>query len=426
MQNNIDRFIHQHQLFTKEETVLVAVSGGVDSMVLAQLLLDNGYRIAVAHCNFQLRAEDSERDMEFVSDWCKRHKIPFHCKRIPTKELVVNSGSSTQMVARNERYQFFSDLMDEHNYSVTATAHHAGDKVETILINVLRGTGVRGLAGIRVKRDRYVRPILFASKDEIRAYADQNGIANREDKSNAKIDYQRNWVRLRLLPMLRQIDPDVDEKLILFGNYVEKKLSVCQRWIEIEKVNLFDENNPRVIPMARLNQSLVPFTLMKEILHPFGFSTHQVFEVLNLANSESGLEVASGQLRVVRNRGSLLLDAMVEQEKPTLTLDEVDRKDVISFETPNNIALLDAEKLDKKDLKLRHWGEGDRFKPLGMKNWKKLSDFFIDQKLSVIDKKNVWLLTYKGEIVWVIGHRIDDRFKITKETQKVLKIITTK
>jgi len=422
MQTDLQNFIHHHGLFDKEDLILVAVSGGIDSMVLANLLIVEGLKIGVAHCNYQLRGVESIKDTEFVAEWCKLNHIPFFLKKIDTETLVKSSGSSVQMIAREERYAFFNQLMDEHNYRFTAIAQHSDDRIETILLNVLRGTGVKGYAGIRAKRDRFVRPLLFASKDEIKTFAEKNEIGYREDASNIKTDYLRNWVRLRLLPMLRQIDSSIDEKLNQFGERVESDLDNYQNWIDQQLNDLSDKLDENQISISAVNQANAPFTLLKELLQPYGFSSHQVFQLLDMLYSESGAEVSNNQLRIIRDRENLLLVEKKEFEEPILAFEQVNRDQLETFITPESMAIVDDDQVDVNNLRLRHWKEGDRFKPLGMKNWKKLSDFFIDEKISMVDKERTWLLTHNDDILWIVGHRLDDRFKITDRTQKVLKI----
>lgn len=420
MENKFVRHIKQKHLFEKRDRILVAVSGGVDSMVLSFLLLGAGYDIAIAHCNYQLRGEDSETDEKLVRMWASQSGIPFHSKRIDTEKLVEESNGSVQMVAREERYRFFSGLMQKHGYAATALAHHADDRIESLLINVLRGTGIRGLVGMRVKRDRYVRPLLFSTKVEIRQYAEQHGIPFREDASNAEIGHKRNWVRLRLLPMLRKTDPKIDGKLLSFSERVENELPDYMGWVEEEKTELLSKDG---ISIPKLRSSKYPFTILKEIMGPKGFSSDQVFQLLGMLDGESGSEVGNDHYRIVKDREHLIVSERDHDvEKPKLTFELLPRSEIDSLKTKAHIALFDADKIRPENLKLRHWKDGDRFRPLGMQGWKKLSDFFIDEKISVLEKEQIWLLLYNGEIVWIIGKRPDERFKVTGSTERVLKV----
>lgn len=414
--------------------ILVAVSSGVDSMVLASLLLESGYAVAIAHCNYQLRGIDSDADEVLVENWCSKQNIPFHLNKVQTKQLTEDSTSSIQMVAREERYSFFEKLMDEYDYPATALAHHANDRVESLLMNVLRGTGFRGFQGMPAKRDNYVRPLLGFTKEEIREYAKLKNVPFREDASNQKTHYQRNWVRLRLLPMLRAYDESSFDKLIGFAEWAESEYRNYETWVEQQRGEITTENG---ISIEKLQQSNAPFTLLKELLEPTGFNSGRVSEVMDIVDSNSGAEVLSESHRVLKNRDELLISELNEKEhKPTLRFETMGRGELKSLKTESNVALLDMSSVgaygntsetktsvtEFPNFQLRKWKQGDKFKPLGMNGWKLLSDFFIDQKLSVIQKNKVWLLTCRGEIVWVVGMRLDNRFKVTDSTQKVLKI----
>lgn len=389
-------------------------------MVLLSLFYENGFRVAAAHCNYQLRGRESDLDEELIRNWCSVRNVPFHSKRVNTSELAVNSSSSIQMVAREERYAFFEELMDSEGYTVTALAHHADDRIESLLINILRGTGIRGMQGMPSKRGRYIRPLIDFRKQEILDHAKRYEIPFREDASNSKTDYQRNWIRLRLLPMIEVSNPGSVSKLIGLCQRVESELPNYDAFIKNELSDLGSESTLRI---DKLRNSSAPFTLLKEALEPLGFSSDQVFEVLGILDSKSGTSVSSHSHRVLRDREFLFIEPISQQEKePQLQFELMQRSSISSFQTELNVALVDGNRIDPSELKLRKWKEADRFKPLGMKNWKKLSDFFIDEKLSILEKEKSWLLTLGNEVVWVVGMRLDDRFKVTSKTQKVLKI----
>lgn len=402
--------------------ILVAVSGGADSMVLASLMHENGFQIAVAHCNYQLRGADSDVDEKLIKDWCAERQIQFYSKQVQTQKLVNETNDSIQMVARKARYEFFDELMKEYDYAITALAHNLDDRIESLLINVLRGTGFRGLQGMPSQRKGIIRPLSGISKDEIRAYAKENGISYRNDASNTETYYLRNWVRLRLIPMLNQFDSESLSKLQKLTERAEKEVPKYEKWVEVQLSEVTSENG---LSIERIQKSEALFTLLKEFLKPKGFSSDQIFEVLDILNSESGKEVVSETHRVIKDRNQLLVSEKESSEsKSVLHFEIIERSDLKSLRQPQNVALVDANlvNLNEDKLVLRKWKKGDRFQPLGMKSWKKLSDFFIDEKLSIIEKEQLWLLTYQNEIVWVVGHRIDDRFKVSAKTEKVLKI----
>lgn len=420
MQERVKRWLADFGFKPESEAILVAVSGGIDSMVLTSLLYEMNYDLAVAHCNFQLRGQESDTDEELVRNWCSELNIPCHIKRIETNRLVKESTESVQMVARSERYKFFDELMRVNGYSGTALAHHANDRVESVLMNVLRGTGIRGLQGMPSKRGNYIRPLLSISKTEIRDFAENHKIPFRDDASNKETYYQRNWVRLRVLPMLEQLDAETFSKIQQLAERVERELPNYERWISQQGNHIITNSQ---IEVDALKASAAPFTILKELLEPKGFSSNQIFEVLELLNSDSGAKVQSESHQVLKDRERLIVsDFNTTKTKPRLQFELLNRSELTSLKTPANVALVDADLVNQPKLQVRLWRNGDKFKPLGMNGWKLLSDFFIDQKFSIPEKENSWLLTHNEEIVWVIGHRPDDRYKVSENTQKVLKV----
>jgi tRNA(Ile)-lysidine synthase len=412
----------QKGLFSSKHKLLVAISGGVDSMVLTNLLLNAGYEVALAHCNYQLRGKESDYDQKLIEEFAQNNGLKLYAKLVDTASIVEESNVSIQMVAREERYKFFEELMNDHGYDLTLLAHNADDRIESLLINVLRGTGIRGLQGMPVKRERYVRPLMFACKSDVRNYAVKNQIDFREDASNSEVYYQRNWVRLRVLPLLREIDCNIDTKLLGLAQRVEAELPSYHDFISEKKLSI-NGNSENSLSVSKLQDSKSLFTLLREILAPHGFSSDQVFEVIDLLESNSGSIVETDQARVLKDREELLIQPKSESVKmPLLRFEEVNRNELSSFGVEQNQTLIDSELVNKDEFKLRHWKNGDRFKPLGMNGWKKLSDFFIDQKLSIIEKEKVWLLTQNDTIVWIIGMRLDQRFRVSESTQKVLKV----
>lgn len=449
MQGEFLQMMERFEVSRSGKLILAAISGGVDSMVLATLLYENEFPFAVAHCNYQLREAESDKDEELVRNWCVERRIPFYARKIATQKLAKASGDSIQIVARKTRYAFFNELVKKHNFSVTALAHHANDRVESLLINVLRGTGIRGLQGMPSKRAGIIRPLIGFSKEEILAYAKEKQVLFRDDASNFETYYQRNWVRLRLLPMLQQTDANAFSQLKKLCERVENempnyRISIAEKLAEVK-------TEAGGWSIAAIQDSKTPFTLLKELLGSKGFSSEQVFEVIAIMNSESGAQVCSETHRVVKNRNQLFLSELeFSEEKPLLNFQILDRANITSLKTPRNIALIDASSVgaygntpalidasfaeahgntpagfiesSNSEFKIRKWKVGDRFKPLGMKGWKKLSDFFIDEKISILEKEQAWILTYKEEIVWIVGMRLDNRFKVRETTKKVLKI----
>ena len=433
MQNKFLSAIESFGVSNSLKPILVAVSGGLDSIVLATFLHENGYQIGVAHCNYQLRGAESDADEELVRSWCEEREISFHVKNVETQKLADQTNRSIQMIARDERYSFFDSLRKEHGYVFTALAHHANDRVESLLINVLRGTGFRGLQGMSSKREGIIRPLIGVTKKELRDYAEESSVPFRDDASNLETYYQRNWLRLRLIPMLQHSDAKAFDQLLKFCERAQAEIPNYEGFVTENLEDWKLGNN--TLSIQKIQQSKAPFTILKEFLRSKGFSSDQVFEVLSILDSVSGSQVCSRTHRVTKGRDCLILSEIeVLQMPPKLSLELISRSQLKMLKTPTNVALIDANLVaahennlistDSKslDFQLRKWQKGDRFKPLGMKGWKKLSDFFIDEKLSILEKEQVWVLTFEREIVWVIGKRLDDRFKVSQSTQKVLKV----
>jgi len=406
------------------DTVLVAVSGGVDSMVLLHLLHGIGIRVAVAHCNFGLRSADSDADEQLVRDYCQQRSIPFHPKRFDTKAVAERSNSSVQMVARELRYGFFKELMGTHGYRFTALAHHADDRIESLVLNVLRGTGLRGLQGMPAVRGPFIRPLLSSRKMELEEFASQHDVPYREDASNVEAKYRRNRVRLHLLPMLQLLRPDAEDRLLHFAERVEKSIPDFERWADIQKEHLTSIHNDALhIDREKLNAHPYPFTILKEIIGPLGFSTQQVFELLREKDAQSGVMDSDSHRLFTEKDALVIFGNDVFEIAPRFSVERMRMEDVRSLNTPSDTIIIDAGLVNLRRFHVRKWAEGDRFRPFGMKGIKKLSDYFIDSKFTASQKATTWLLVNGEDIVWVMGHRMDDRFKVTDGTVEVVMVV---
>jgi len=405
------------------DIILVAVSGGVDSMVLLHLLHSLGISVAVAHCNFGLRGEASDGDEQLVSDYCKERSISFHSRKFDTRASVNETNSSVQMVARDLRYDFFKELMETHCYRFTALAHHADDRIESLVLNVLRGTGLRGLQGMPSVRGPFIRPLITFRKKELEEFATQHEVPFREDASNAEAKYRRNRVRLHLLPMLRLLRPDAEEHLLHFAERVEESIPDFERWSDMQRNNLskFHDNALR-IDREKLNAHPYPFTLLKEVIGPLGLSSEQVLELLREKDAQSGVMDSDSHRLFIEKDALVIFGRDVLQTAPRFSVERMRMEDVRSLDTPPDTIIIDAGLVNPDRLSVRKWAEGDRFRPLGMKGTKKLSDYFIDNKFTASQKATTWLLVHGEDIVWVMGHRMDDRFKVTDRTDEVLRI----
>ena len=416
----------------REKRLLLAVSGGVDSVTLVHLLKDLSCQFALAHCNFQLRGEESDEDQHFVEALAGRLELQLHQKRFDTQERRENSKGSVQMVARELRYSWFDELMDTHNYDYLLTAHHADDNLETLLINLMRGTGLRGLTGITSVSDKIFRPLLEFDKESIFQYAKKQGYYWREDSSNQKSDYLRNQLRKEVIPTLKRIKP----QLLQTSGQTMKNLMGSQALLDdyvqlIANLVLTETDRGIELNIEQLKGLPHPEQLLYELLWTYGFTAWS--DIVHLMDAQSGKQVFSPSHRLIKDREVLILSP--REDEPSIgsfsigpDTSEIDDPVNLRFSrvdqwkaTNAHVAFIDEEKLDFP-LEIRPWKAGDFFYPLGMSGRKKLSKFFKDEKLSLTEKENLWLLCNGEEIVWIIGHRMDERYKVSRDTQQILKI----
>lgn len=417
--------------------VLLAVSGGEDSMVMANLFLKCGIGFGVAHCNFKLRGDDADGNEQFVQEWCNKNNVPFYSTQFETKKKLAEWKKGTQETARILRYEWFEVIRQQHGYARIATAHHANDNVETLLINLFRGTGISGLHGIIPDTGTIIRPLLFATKEMIANYALANNISFREDVSNATDDYLRNAVRHNIVPVAEQLFPGavmhVNESI---GRFADAEL-LYYKAIEQERKKLVQQRgNDHYIPVRKLQKRMPLATLVYELLQPFGFHAAQVPHVLNLLSAESGHYVSSSSHRVIRNRDFLVIttvpadtaDLVVVEGAPCV----IDTgKYVFRFSIQNTPKVIPVNTEEaylnlgeiEFPLVLRKRRTGDYLYPLGMgMKKKKVSRLLIDEKVALHDKEEIRIVESGMRVAWVSGMRIDERFKIKPGTQKVLVI----
>ncbi len=427
------------QQFAKpHQTVLLTVSGGADSMVLAYLFLKNEFKFAIAHCNFQLRGEEADKDENLIKEWCKVNNIQFHTIRFDTKQKVEEWKKGTQETARILRYEWFEQLRTLHNYAGIVTAHHANDNVETMLINLFKGTGISGMHGILPVNGYLIRPLLNISKEVILEFAKENNVPYRNDESNFNDDYLRNAVRLNLIPQIKKYFPNiidnVNESIVRFKE-TEILFNIA---IEEQRKELLEKRGEDYyISILKLKKREALNTIFYEFLKPFGFSSLQIPHVLQLLNAETGRFVASNSHRILRNRNFLIIAALptvsatdfilidavpcsINIGTMALTFSIVDKKSDIIYDP--RYAYIDVNEIEFP-LILRRKQTGDYFYPigLGMKK-KKISRFLIDQKVPLHEKENIWILECNKKIVWVAGYRLDERFKVKNNAEKLLLI----
>lgn len=431
-------YITRNELFSKQDKILLTVSGGVDSMVLMSLCVNSGYNVGVAHCNFQLRGAESDEDEILVLERARKYGIECYNRRFDTTAEMERTGESMEMAARRLRYTWFQELCNKYGYTVIAVAHHIDDSIETFLINLLRGTGLRGLTGIHNQVGRVVRPLMFATRKEIMDYALHKHIPFREDSSNKSTKYLRNKIRLGLTPRIKEINP----RFPFIMNRNIERLMAAQRFIDGAIDNIYSQvatcdNGIYTIHIDRIYDAGSREFVIYEILNSrFGFKGDIVDGLCKaLCSDNSGKRFYSRTHVAYINRGNIEIATIQEDDACEVLVHEgqqraycgnsvlyFELRDVDSLATFNvseNIALLDADKITYP-LTLRKWSAGDSFTPFGMSGNKKVSDFLIDNKVSMAEKSRQFVMLSKGEIAWLVGRRIDDRFCITKDTENVL------
>lgn len=433
MLNKFKKHIDQNFPFLENSKLLLATSGGIDSMVLVYLFSELKYSIALAHCNFQLRGLESFGDQNFVQEYANANEIPFFLTQFDTKAFANDYKLSTQIAARELRYNWFYELLETENYDYILTAHHADDNIETFLINLSRGTGLEGLIGIPAQNDKIIRPLLSFTREEIEAYAKENNIQWREDSSNASDKYLRNKIRHHLVPLLKELNPQFMESFQKTQSY----LNDSQELVEDAAIMVYQQ-------VAREEGEMIVFDLdqllrlpnyksyLYQWLHEFGFTAWD--DVYGLVESQSGKQVFSADYRLLKDRGVLILSPIVQEEDNEVYFIEKNTQAVniplnltfckaaVISDASNSIIFVDEDRL-VYPLVLKKWKEGDSFQPFGMNGKsKKLSKLFKDEKLSLLEKENCWVLWSADQIVWVVGIRQDERFKIDNSTKNILKI----
>lgn len=416
---------------------LLAVSGGKDSMALAHLFLTNNIPHTIAHCNFRLRGSQSDEDQLFIENYCKQNNIPFHSKEFDTEKIANLEKLSIQVVARNLRYDWFNQLALQHNFDFIATAHHLNDNIETLLFNLIKGTGLKGLLGIPIQNKRIIRPLLQASATHIQAFIDKHQIVYREDSSNAKTNYSRNKLRHQVIPVLKEINPGLENTMLSNFTIFQKTAALLSDSIEKEiKTLCHSANGLLYIQKHQLSQHQHNNLILFEILQPFGFNGDQVNQIIASLEGASGKLFYSTTHRLEVGRSALILQKISQEDSSPIFIKKEDKQlswanhimkierlevSEICFTENTKVATLNADKL-KFPLELRKWRTGDKFCPLGLNGkHQSLQDFFTHQKLSRTAKEKVWLLCTNDQIVWVLNYRIDERFKITADTKNAIR-----
>jgi len=414
---------------------LVAASSGLDSTVLIHLCQELKLDFGICHCNFQLRGEESEGDQQFLEALAKDLKTPIYSKTENAKTYATKKRISIQEAAREIRYNWFDYCLTTHHYDVLLTAHHANDKIETFLINSFRGTGLRGLTGIPDKRESIARPLLNFSREELQKYAEENQISWRDDRSNESDNYLRNIFRHHLVPFFEDKGDDMFSRFNTTFKHLIRQHTLLGDYLEYVRHKIHIQKEPTLQISLKELQRFPNYTLLLlEVLRDYGFSDNK--GVTNLINAQNGKTIYAQDFQITKERGFLeLFEIEHQQKKPVeIKFDTIPCK--IDFEngslefsevptfskSSSEFAFLNKDKLTGK-LILRPHKEGDYFYPLGMKGKRKLSDFLKDEKLTNFAKSKTWVLTHNNDIIWVVNHRIDDRYKLTKTTSTCLKVV---
>lgn len=438
----LQRFqIHLEQTFPylKDKKLLLAISGGVDSMVLFDLFDTLGMNFSLAHCNFKLRGASSDRDEEFVKQEAEKRNVPLFCKQFDTEGYASRYNLSVQMAARELRYDWFSRIVKENHFDYLVTAHHADDSMETFFINLSRGTGLAGLTGIPEHRGQVIRPLLPFNKEDILIHATEKKLGWREDQSNEETKYLRNKIRKDLIPSLKELSPVFQESFAITLQNLQGSSQIIHDKMQdvLREVVQPSANRDEICfsVKALLNYS-DNIAYLYQLFYPYGF--RQWKDIRSLLSGQSGKQVLSKSHRLIKHRDCLLLSPLYDDAFSSVRIEIDENQESIDLE--NGRLSLQYQKIDssfKKDpnprlaffdkdllhypLVVRKWEKGDYFYPMGMSGKKKLSKFFKDEKFSLLQKENIWLLCSGKDIIWLIGKRMDDRYKISDKTQNVLK-----
>ena len=453
MLNKIKRFIASEHLFRVDALYLVALSGGADSVALLLCLKELGYRVEAVHCNFQLRGEESMRDERFCEELCQRENIPLHKVHFDTQSYADLHKVSIEMAARELRYHYFFQLKEALKAEGICVGHHKEDSVETILINLVRGTGLSGLMGIRPRKNDIIRPLLCVTRHEIEDYLRRHASTFVTDSTNLVDDVVRNKIRLNVLPQLVEINPSVTDAILTTANHLSDVEAIVQESLKeaLEKAVSFINSVTQVSSNSfssepfQLDLSVVraypsPAYLLFYILKPLGFSSSQITEMVSHLDGQTGQLWYSSTHELTHDRGFFMVLPREEGEPRTLVIPETGRyvydeqlslrltertlvpSSTVSFSKNPTIVDLDASSI-RFPLTLRRVAEGDRFTPLGMRGSQLVSDFLTNLKRNRFEKRNqLVLLDATGTILWVLGLRINDHFKLTPQSTSCLRI----
>ena len=434
MLSTVRAYIAQHQLLRPGAPVIVGLSGGADSVALLHILTRLGYPCVAAHCNFHLRNDESDADADFAQQTAEALGLPFRRIDFDTADYAHQNGVSTEMAARTLRYEWFDTLRRELGAEAIAVAHHRDDNVETVLLNLIRGTGLSGLCGMRPRNGHIVRPLLSVDRHQIVRWLADRHLPFRTDSSNASDVYRRNFVRLRLLPLMEQLNPSVRDAILRMAGHLTDVEAIYRNAIDSHRAHLIDADGR--ISIDTLLRTPAPQAVLFELLTPYGFTPSQCADIAHALSGESGRSFVApdGRWHLLKDRlhlilypadevsaGAFPLTLGSELTAPIrLNLEERIVDEAFTISRSPHVATFDADRI-ALPLTLRRWRAGDSFVPFGMTGRKKLSDYFSDHKFSLLHKAAAWILCdASGRILWIVGHRTDNRFRITSKTRRAL------
>ncbi|MBR4441440.1 MAG: tRNA lysidine(34) synthetase TilS [Bacteroidales bacterium] len=443
MLQRFNQYIATHHLADRSQQILLAISGGADSVSMLDLFAKAGFDIAISHVNFHLRGDDSNRDEAFVRSLAHSYNVPIFVKDFDTQSYAAEKHISIEMAARELRYAEFEKIMDHHGFASTAVAHHIDDAIETFLLNLLRGTGISGLTGMHSRNGRIIRPMLCFSRKDIEKYVQDNGLQYVTDVTNFETEFSRNKIRNCVAPYFEQINPSYRNSFAETFTYLQQVKEIYYREIEDQKRRITRTiGGETLVSIPELMQYHQKEALMFEILRQYGFNKTQVSQILNAAEAESGKTFMSDNYRLVKDRNMFVISNFKEEDngqeillgRDALAKGEfrgdgcVLRFDIIpktdfSPERDSSTAYFDFDSIEFP-LVLRHWQSGDTIVPFGRRQPKKLSDIFIDHKLTILEKERVRILCSGGKIIWAVGIRAADTYKVTPKTLHILRIIS--
>lgn len=432
--HKVEDYIQAQSLLPNNATIIVGLSGGADSVALLDILINIGYHCVAAHCNFHLRGEESDRDFLFAKRFCAKREIEFVHTDFDTYQYMSDKSISLEMAARELRYNWFEEVRNQYEADKIAVAHHQDDSIETVLINLIRGTGIRGLTGISVQNGAVIRPLLCLSRGEIINYLSERHLDYVVDSTNLEDVYIRNKIRLNIIPLLETINPSVRQAISRTSENLRATENLSQIQVKKIKDRIFANNTVNIDCLLEEDE---PRFILFEILNPYGFNFDRIINIFNSLQGQSGKRFYSPDYVLIKDRNTLVLEKIEEKDQQIFTLREDSKqtdfpirlkieKDIsmdhfLESDKNTGVIFVDNDKI-KYPLSVRRWKQGDRFIPFGMKGSKKLSDYFSDRKFSILDKEKIWLLCSDDTIVWIIGERADNRFRITNSTKNITKV----